>query len=176
MTVKTKKTTTRKGRGDASSKPLPAKHKKLPDGTWDTPTGKHPGGRPTDYRPEFCQSAIDFFDQEPYETINETQIPRKLPTVVGFARHIKVALSSVYNWMDHEHPCFQQKFMETLKGLVKDYQKEFIIQNGLMGLYNANFAKFVAVNVTDMRDKTEQGVTVTTIDDVIKEIEEKGEK
>lgn len=49
------------------------------------------GGRPTKYKPEYCDMAIKFM-RDGYST-------------KAFAGHIGVALSSVYKWRD-EHPEF----------------------------------------------------------------------
>ena len=35
----------------------------------------------------------------------------------------------------------------------KELQKEFLITNGLLGLYDSSFAKFTAKNITDMGDE-----------------------
>lgn len=116
-------------------------------------------GRPTKYKPEYCQALIDFFDVEPYE---ERQIqhykngdvswsdykrfPNRIPTLRKFAKSINVNYTTVYEWIE-KHKEFSNAFTHA-----KEIRKWFIIENGLEGLYNPAFAKFVAVNVTDMRD------------------------
>jgi hypothetical protein len=76
----------------------------------------------------------------------------KLPTLVGFAKHIKVAIRTVYNWADENTGSFQVEFLHAFKQ-AKLLQKDFLIQNGLQGLYNPIFSKFTAINITDMRDQ-----------------------
>ena len=126
------------------------------------------GGRPTKYKKKYCQELIEFFDIEPYEDIKVPhyqpngktikwndfkRMPNKLPTLVGFARHIDVCYATLFNWMDNKHASFHQEFLDIVTRIGKALQKEHLIQNGLQGLYNPQAFKFVAVNITDMVDK-----------------------
>jgi len=80
--------------------------------------------------------------------------PRKLPTLVQFAKSINVSYPTVYNWQWEKSGSFQKEFLEAFTR-AKELQKDFLIQAGLMGLYNPIFAKFTAINITDMRDVQE---------------------
>lgn len=112
-------------------------------------------GRPSEYYPELCNELEDWFNVKPYEEKDGKRIPRDLPTLVNFARSKSIGLSTIYTWIDPKHTSFHKEFLETYEKVVKHAQKEHLIQNGLQGLWNANFSKFVAVNLTDMR---EQGI------------------
>ena len=117
------------------------------------------GGRPTDYRPEYCKSIIEFFDQPLYivkkkeiasggrKVVIEEEHPNSLPTFERFARKIGVDHDTLRNWT--------KKFPEFFGAykICKDIQKDFLIEHGSKGNYNAAFSKFLAVNVTDLRDK-----------------------
>jgi DNA-binding transcriptional regulator YiaG len=128
-------------------------------------------GRPSKYKPEYCQKLIKFFDVEPYEereiphykgkgenkTVSWTDYKRmanKLPTLRNFAKKIKVAVATVYNWADESHGSFHKEFLDAFI-CAQDLRKWFLVENGLNGCYNPLFAKFVAINVTDMKDKQE---------------------
>lgn len=143
-------------------------------------TKKHPKtkkkrGRPSNFKPEHCKALIDFFGIEPYENIkiphynpdgslkweDIKRLPAKFPSLVNFAKSISVSIRTVYDWIDKDHSSFKKEFSHTFTYIAKRLQKDFIIQNGLQGLYNPVFAKFVAVNVTDMRDRTEVDQKVT---------------
>lgn len=130
---------------------------------------KNKGGRPTKYKQKYCDKIIEFFSQEPYEVVelphyqkdgktlkwtDYKREPRKLPTLVQFAISINVSYPTVYNWQWEKSSSFHQEFLEAFTR-VKELQKDFLIQAGLMGLYNPIFAKFTAINITDMRDKQE---------------------
>jgi len=127
------------------------KKKPVPKTEW--PNGKHPGGRPTIYYPEICQELIDWFDQEPWETVNGKRLPRKLPTLIAFARDKKVGISTIYDWTNPKHASYQKEFSDIFTRMVKDAQREVLTQNALQGLYNPVFSKFLAINITEMRDK-----------------------
>ena len=136
-------------------------------------------GRPLVYKPEYCQELIVFFDVEPYQDIklphydkdgktvkweDIKRMPSKLPTLRNFAKKIKVAISTIYNWTNEKSPSFQKEFMDAFI-CAKEIRKWFLIENGLNGGYNPLFAKFVALNITDMEEKTrpliEQNITIT---------------
>lgn len=139
------------------------------------------GGRPTKYDPKFCKEIVEHFINDPYtkqiistdtntenttneegedqekikEKIEYKLIANKLPTLEGFAREIGVSKTTILEWAKvHEEFAFA---LQEAKALYKN----FLIQNGLLGLYASNFAKFVAINTTDMKD--------------VKHIEAKGE-
>ena len=126
-------------------------------------------GQPTKYKPVFCRKIIEVFSAEPYEDVklehfdvktdkvkwvDKKRMPRKLPTLVGFAKSIKVNYRTVYAWQDENCGSYQEEFSQVLMR-AKELQKDFLIQNGLQGLYNPIFSKFVATIITDMKDKQE---------------------
>ena len=122
-------------------------------------------GCPTKYKPEYCQQIIDFFNKKPYEPImikakdGEGEVvatdkngralfnPCSLPTKEGFAISIGIHRETLINW-SKKHT----EFFDAIKK-AEDYQKDILIQNGLIGNYDKTFAIFVAKNVTDMNDK-----------------------
>jgi len=127
-------------------------------------------GRPSKYKPEFCQEMINFFNQEPYEDIklphykngkktweDIKRMPSKLPTMVEFVKSlnkngVSIGFRTVYDWLDKKHSSFHEDFSQTFIYICKDLQKNFLNQNALQGLYNPLYSKFLAVNITDMRD------------------------
>lgn len=128
------------------------------------PEEKHAGGAPTKYKQEYCDRLIEFFNREPYEPLmidgdNDEKIaatnqhgravliPCPLPTKEAFATSIGVHRDTLLNWAK-EHP----EFFGAIKK-AEDFQKNILIQNGLIGNYDKTFAIFVAKNVTDMNDK-----------------------
>jgi hypothetical protein len=120
------------------------------------------GGRPTDYKSEYCEALIKWFEVEPNR---EVEIPHlkdgevawtdykimanPLPKFHEFAKSIGVVHSTLLEWCDK-----QIEFSKTYTR-AKELQKYFLIENGLNGCYNANFAIFVSKNITDMRDRQE---------------------
>lgn len=124
------------------------------------------GGRPTKYTPEVCERIVEFFSKEPFtpvKTVDGDPVidrngvvvmqPCKLPTLEGFAIQEGIGTSTIWDWSSN-HPQFSAAIMQA-----KQRQKDILIQNGLFGLYEKTFAKFVAINVTDMVEKSQQEIT-----------------
>ena len=137
----------------------------------DAATARNKRGRPTKYKPEFCQQLIDFFDVEPYEDVkiphykgkgdkrelvwtDLKRMANRLPTLRNFAKHINVSVRVIYNWVDSKQDVFHEEFLHAFT-CAKEIRKWFLIENGLNGLYNPLFAKFVAINITDMEEKAD---------------------
>lgn len=126
-------------------------------------------GRPIEYSPELCDELEDWFNVEPYEIEEGKRVPNQLPTLINFARSKKIGISTIYTWIDKDHASFHQDFLDAYTRVVKHAQKEHIIQNGLQGLFTPQFAKFIAVNLTELKDQanldvTTQGEKVTQSD------------
>lgn len=120
---------------------------------------KHPGGRPSAYKDEYIQLMLSHFNQPLYrikkkeiasggrKVIVEEEVANSMPTFEAFALSIGVIHETLRNWCkDHE------EFFVAYKAC-KDIQKNFITEHGMMGNYNPGFAKFIAVNVTDLKDR-----------------------
>ena len=119
-------------------------------------------GCPTKYDPEFCKSIIKFFDREPYEPMKDESgklmfnkfgepimKPARFPTLERFAFEIGVCIQTLHNWTK-QHPDFLEAFTRA-----KQLQADILNVNGLGEHYNAGYAKFVAINCTNMVDKVE---------------------
>lgn len=130
---------------------------------------KSPFGRPTRYRKAFCKKLVDYFDIEPFErveiphyqndgkTIKWTDfklIPARMPTLRKFAKSIKVPISTIYDWLRETHASYHQEFSDAFM-CARQIRQDWLIDLGLSGLTPPASFKFVAVNVTDMVDKTD---------------------
>jgi hypothetical protein len=131
---------------------------------------KHAGGRPTKYKPQYCEQLIAYMTQEPWEDVEVTHTNRKGETwtetkrranpirfVTAFAYEIGVTRETLAEWC-RVHPEFSDAYTRA-----REMQSEHLLQCGFMGLSDATMTKFAAVNLTDLRDKTdlEHGVTDT---------------
>lgn len=138
-------------------------------------TQKHPGGRPTNYKPEYCKQLTDFFAVPKYERVVKsvttgknyyekteyTFVPTDLPMFSAFARKVGVSHQTLLTWTK-KHPEFLEAYTSA-----KEMQKEFLVVNGLRGLYPPASYIFTAKNVTDMRDEqyldhTSKGKAIST--------------
>ena len=138
-------------------------------------------GRPTKYREKFCQEIVDFYDVEPWDereiphyragevTWTDIKIlPARRPTLRRFAKHIGVHVATLYDWVNPENGAYQAEFHDAFTRTCKPLIKDFLIDAALAGITPPATFKFVAVNMTDMRDKMDpEGDGVTSLADAL---------
>lgn len=125
-----------------------------------------PVGRPTDYKPEYCQAIIDYFSVKPYE-LTEKEIIKDghsaviqvneasdFPSFAGFAAKMGVCRDTIQEWCD-KHPEFSVAHKKA-----KVLQESWMTTNGMKSLINTPFAIFTAKNVLGWRDQKEVKATV----------------
>ncbi|GAF94266.1 unnamed protein product, partial [marine sediment metagenome] len=83
--------------------------------------------------------------------------PSSIPSICGLALKLNIHRDTIYRWGKEEKP-----FYDTLERL-RQKQKDFLLYHGLTRGYDSAFAKFVSVNMTDMRDKIDSNITQETI-------------
>lgn len=131
-----------------------------------TKTGKHPGGRPTKYKPEYCQQIIEYFTIEPYRTITEVttykdgttketerEVANDMRFFEGFARKLDICVSTLYVWKD-EHPEFLQAYKKA-----QEIQESHWKVCSLKNLYAQPFTIFMGKNIFGWRDKQDHEIT-----------------
>jgi hypothetical protein len=142
---------------------------------------RHPGGRPSTYRPEYCQQLLDYFQQR-LDAISATppeplppderggkgslragaqRIYAEFPTLAGFASQIGTSEQRLWEWANRN-----EEFRES-RARVVAMTKHLLVNGMLDGRYNAQAAQFVAKNLTDMRDKIEIDQTVNAGEDSV---------
>lgn len=126
-------------------------------------------GRPTKYHDGMPDLLRKFFDVELYKTYTEEVASQgravavvkskacNFPTFEGFCWEYGLHHSTLLLWCT-KHPNFSEAYKEC-----KERQKTILITHALNGDYNSGFAKFLAVNVTDLKDSTHQQVEQTTV-------------
>ena len=122
---------------------------------------KHAGGRPSTYKPEYCDEIVKYFDIEPhFETpvekydkegnLKETRIsfvPSDLPTFAGFASSIGVWSDKLNKWAKKD-----KKFRQAIKRC-KSFQEKILVTNALRGEYSPAFSIFFAKNNLGWKDR-----------------------
>jgi len=113
-------------------------------------------GRPTLYRPEFCQALIDHFDVEPNREVTKfssksdreytVKEANPMPTFGGFAQKIKVGAQTILDW-SKVHPDFESAVQQA-----RASSENYLIVNALADLISPAFALFVCKNYTGLRD------------------------
>jgi hypothetical protein len=127
--------------------------------------GRKNEGRPSKYKPEYCQQIIDFFCIEPTHEVKQTfitkagikevtkNVPSFYPTIEKFAFTLGVMTETIVAWTK-EYPEFFTAYTRA-----KEMQKNVLLQNALMGGYSEGFAKFLAINNHGMKEKSETALT-----------------
>jgi len=111
---------------------------------------KNLGGRPTDYRPEYCQKIIEYFSVKPYERDhNDNPIANDMPTKAGFAIELGVDRDTLKEWAK-TYPEFSAAYKRC-----EEFQELFLVTNGMKGIVNPAFSMFVAKNLLKWSDRTE---------------------
>lgn len=126
-------------------------------------------GRPTKYRDEFVGMIYDYFNRPNKQLVNtvdrrgnEIEIERgvEFPLLCGFATEIGVDTATLRRWAhdkdDNGNP--RREDFCAAYAHAKAFQEKILVTNGLDGGYDKTFAQFVAKNVCNYRDKTEQTI------------------
>jgi len=108
-------------------------------------------GRPTKYRPEYCQAIIEYFTVEPTDSDGHAVPP---PYIQEFCLSIGINKSTLQEWVA-KYEDFSNAY-----SVAKAKQKQLMITNALLGGYNASFAWRAMMNMHDWRDKQEHKVEV----------------
>jgi hypothetical protein len=106
-------------------------------------------GAPVKYHDGVPDQLISFFNKPLFQEINGKTMPNFLPTIEKFCFEIDIATSTFYEW------CKKYDDLSSAFQKAKQIQKDQLMQLSLLGFYKEGFAKFVAINITDMRDSKE---------------------
>lgn len=115
-------------------------------------------GRPTKYKPEYCQQLIDYMTQEgevvcKAVVVDKEVVDHKLGALPnffeGFAAQIGVTTGTLAVWRE-QHP----EFLEAYKK-AKDIQLDKMLKGSIGGVYNSAGAIFALKNMFGWRDKQE---------------------
>lgn len=101
--------------------------------------GRH-FGRPTKYRPRYCQDLIDYFKVPTPEPGNPHAMAY-YPTMYAFAARIGVSDETIADWCK-KYPDFLRAY-----STAQQLGRAQLVHGGLNEIYNSNFAKFVGINV-----------------------------
>jgi len=102
---------------------------------------KEPFGRPTKYKPEYCEKIVEFFTY-----IISTN---NWPTFEGFAASINVSTETLQDWKNNK-PDFSVSYNKAL-----NLQKDNLFMNTLKKNYDSSFARFLASACYGLSEKTQ---------------------
>ena len=105
-------------------------------------------GRPTKYKPEYCQTIVDFFNVEPYTVDAECKKQANdLPLIEKFAHSIDVTRECLHEWK-RTYPDFSDAFQKA-----KALQQSMWATNSMLGLYSPAFTIFFGKNIYKWTDR-----------------------
>lgn len=120
-------------------------------------------GCPSQYKPEFAQKMIEYFDRPLFQIQKKETMEYGKKVVVkeivcneppffgSFARHLGFTHQCLIKWKNDEtKPEFVSAYKEC-----KNIQEEWIAKNMLMGKINPRAAMFALKNVAKWRDQVE---------------------
>lgn len=122
---------------------------------------KHPGGRPSEYSPSFCEKVDEYLkeNQDTWTEFHKTRgeksdsyeriVKVKLPSFEGFARFIGKSHDALTDWAK-ENPEFGVALSK-----IKAEQKERLINEGLAGNYSPVISKLILSSDHGMREKSD---------------------
>ncbi|WP_321946542.1 hypothetical protein [Paraburkholderia sp. J10-1] len=129
-------------------------------------------GRPTDYRPEFCQMMIEFFNIEVESEEKLTLVDKKgeqieqtirrtnrYPTMERFASTLGVTRETLYNWAtakekDGKTPCHPEFFHAYTRA--RELGNALLIEGGLGGNYESRVVNFALMNLAGWKQQVEE--------------------
>lgn len=126
------------------------------------------GGRPSKYKPEYCDKIIEHFDITPFsdKVSIHGPIPNLFPTFERFAHSIGVHRDTLHEW------CTKHKEFSDAYKRAHDLQFA-VYQEGVMSkAWNSTFAIFLGKNIFDLVDKKDVNLDANVRDITVKLPEE----
>lgn len=125
-------------------------------------------GRPTKYYPALCDEITEYFDQPPTIPVDiphydkqgnltwtdKKEKPARIPSLTKFAKLKNIAWSTIHRWIDPNQGEFRAEFRDAYAH-ARAIRQDFLCDSAVQGQIAPNTFKFIAVNLTDMRDKQE---------------------
>jgi hypothetical protein len=132
---------------------------------------KPPIGRPTTCPDNIIELVEEFFFRP--HTLDEmkevagkdgpvtilVKVGNVLPTVKGFCAKYRITRSNFYRW------CQDNDGLSDTLEIARAYQEEMLAHLALTGKYNPTFAKFMATNLTDLKENINYTVNLSSKSD-----------
>lgn len=162
----------------------------LAAGDWTLMTRRQ-RGRPTDYRDEFVDEIISYFDITVESVIDVDVVDRNgkavtekkvvintFPTLTRFASSIGITRETLHDWATAKNPdgTLRRPEFSYAYARAKDMQDALLVEGGLSGSYEGRFAVFAAKNLIGWKDQIETtaefsvtGPTIEQLDQLYRE-------
>lgn len=114
----------------------------------DTEPTKHPGGRPSEYDPNYCAKARDYVAVFKNPAA-DPEMGEVVPTIEGLAYNLGVGKQTLYRWAE-SHTEFRDALDE-----LKELQGLLLQSNGLQGKFAPVITKLMLSANHGMAEKSE---------------------
>jgi hypothetical protein len=103
-------------------------------------------GRPTDYRPEYCDEMLEYFSKSLYKKggYGKQKELEDLPTFEWYAAGIRGVARSTLNEWASKYPEFSEAYKKC-----KEMQQNLLVQGGISRAYDSGFTRFILNSVSD---------------------------
>lgn len=148
---------------------------RLSSADWELMT-RRPRGRPPEYRDEFVDEIIRFFDitvesvvdvdvvdKDGKVTVQKQVVVNTFPTLTRFASKIGVTRETLHDWATAKNTDGSLKRPEFsyAHARAKDLQDALLVEGGMSGRYEGRFATMAAKNIIGWKDQIETTSEVT---------------
>ena len=142
----------------------------------DLMLGRRPVGRPTEYRPEFVDEIVSYFNIEVTSLVDvdvvdkegKTRTEKKIvtntfPTLTRFAAKLGVIRDTLYEWATVKDKAGALKYPQFSYAYTRarESQESLLVEGGITGAYEPRFAVFAAKNLAGWKDQLETKTEIT---------------
>jgi len=126
--------------------------------------GRRRQGRESIYTDDLPKKMYDYYNEPIVEKVKLNGVwqymPRRLPTLTNFAWTIGINYATLHSWLTPTSKYFKRELYDIYEQC-KKICIDKLSEGALLGHYSASYAKFLAVNISNMRDKKEvdHGIT-----------------
>lgn len=131
----------------------------------------------------FAESLFDYLvGREKTQIIYETKIDKEgnehdVPVVIPNAPPMVTEFARKHGFTGKDMKELASRFPQTIGRVIEhaeDIAKEFMIENGLTGRYNSQFAIFISKNITDMEEKSKVDIRKVTLTTTLQRVAQEG--
>lgn len=131
----------------------------------------------------FAEQLFDYLtSREKTQIIYETRLDKEgeehdIPLTIPNAPPMVTEFARKHGFTGRDMKQLAQMYPDTIGRVIEhaeDIAKEFMIENGLTGRYNSQFAIFISKNITDMEEKSKVDIRKVTLTTTLQRVAQEG--
>lgn len=131
----------------------------------------------------FAEQLFDYLtSKEKTQIIFETRLDKEgnehdIPLTAPNAPPMVTEFARKHGFTGHDMKKLAEMYPDTIGRVIEhaeDIAKEFMIENGLTGRYNSQFAIFISKNITDMEEKSKVDIRKVTLTTTLQRVAQEG--